>query len=196
MAVSLRDGRRLWSQPLRLGYPPFSMIEIGDLHGTGRLTVVLLDQHFAANMGELQVRVFDGRDGKPDWTWKSRAEVLNHRPSMVLARLDPAGPPCVCVNFNASFNARKIVVLDDRGKERSRRSSAGEDPYLRKAADLNGDGSTELLVWADYRLRAWGGPELKEVWSWRGDLALVEHILPSLPGRRGMVIISPAARAP
>ena len=111
MAVSLRDGRRLWSQPLRLGYPPFSMIEIGDLHGTGRLTVVLLDQHFAANMGELQVRVFDGRDGKPDWTWKSRAEVLNHRPSMVLARLDPAGPPCVCVNFNASFNARKSWCL-------------------------------------------------------------------------------------
>ena len=38
-----------------------------------------------------------------------------------------------------------------------------------------------------------GGPRAERSLVLARRLALVEHILPSLPGRRGMVIISPAA---
>jgi hypothetical protein len=196
VAVSLRDGKQLWSQPIRFYFAYVGQFHVGDLDGNRRPDVVVVEQLSEASEGDLlQLRAFDGRDGKLHWTWNSTALSLNNRPpSIVLAQLDPSGAVNVYVDYNASKNVRQIVVLDGSGKERARRVISG-DPSILKASDLNGDGSDELLVWYGNRLRAWG-PNLKEIWSSRSDgSAAIERILLASHRRPAAVILNPPFHA-
>ena len=185
VAVSLRDGTRLWSQPLRTESQSLRLnrdmpieIHIGDLEGNKRADVLVVEAISESGEDALQVRVFDGRDGKLEWTWKTPAERPNNWQTVVVAKLDATGPLSVLVNFNASSTVRGFVVLDSHGNERLRRVGTSEDPLILQAADSNGDGRDELLMWSNNRLRAWG-PDLKELWSLRDPPGALEQILPA-----------------
>ena len=71
LAISLRDGKRLWSQVLH--YVLFSAgdVHIGDIDGDGRPEVVTLEQcNENSSNPNPRIRPFDGRDGKVLWTWR------------------------------------------------------------------------------------------------------------------------------
>ena len=101
VAVSLREGKRLWSQPLRFqpGSGSSGEVRITDLDGDASPEIVVMDQ---PNTDKLQVRVLSGRDGKLRWDWHSAADSENNRPRLVLARLDGKGTRNVCVSFKES----------------------------------------------------------------------------------------------
>ena len=153
LAVSLRDGKRLWSQPLRFPQVLGSEMCIGDLHGDGHRDVIVMEELPESNGGELQVRAFNGRDGELRWTWSSPADLKNNRPRIVLANLAGNGTRNVCVSFKEIDRECRTVVLDGAGKERVLREVTGDYSGALLAADLGGDGRDELLVWAGDRLR-------------------------------------------
>ncbi len=176
MAVSLRDGKQLWSQPLRFLDRVMMLgdLRVGDLDGDKRPEVVAFEGSGENGKNELGVRVFDGRDGKVRWAWTS-GFVPNETPagqSIVLANLDGNGKRQVCVSFvtRRLFGmSRRVVVLDDSGKERKRREMAEAVRSGLEAFDCNGDGRDELLVLdgdlPEGRLCAWDR-ELKDLWAW------------------------------
>ena len=68
-AVSLRDGKQLWPQPLQLEIPYGGEIHVGDLDGDRRPDVVAQVVFSAGLDAEQRIRAFDGRDGKLRWSW-------------------------------------------------------------------------------------------------------------------------------
>ena len=221
LAVSLRDGKRLWSQPVRFRFDIESIggLCVGDVDGDKSPDVVVLEAADENEKDELTIRLLNGRDGKVRWTWKSGAFQRMGRGwhSITLADFDGHGTPSVCIGFSAPrmfTDWHRFVVLDGAGKERVRREIIGA-PSALKAVDVNGDGRDELLVVEGGvpggRLCAWSG-ELKDLWTWparpkaterkdsvspdlelRNDrLTTIDRFLPAAAGRAGAVVITPA----
>ncbi len=153
LAISLRDGKQLWSQKLRFqdNFKLIGDLRVGDLDGDKKPEVVVLEAYGEDEKFELSVRVFDGTDGKVRWTWKS-GFVPAGTPGeefVVLANLDGKETRQVCVNFPARrmFGLfRRVVVLDGSGKERARRDIGTSMHSGLEVIDCNGDGRDELLV--------------------------------------------------
>jgi hypothetical protein len=179
LAISLRDGKKLWSQALRLEPQIDSVAErrVGDIDGDERPEVAAVEHFGDDGKKELTVRVFDGRDGKVRWIWNSRfarQSLGMSQESIALANLDGNGTQNVCVSFvvrRLFQELRRIVVLDGYGKERARRNDALAFNNALEAVDLNGDGRDELLI-LDHDLDSVEGRvcaldrELKELWTW------------------------------
>jgi hypothetical protein len=193
VAISLADGKQLWSQPLRSELDLAGDIQIGDLDGDSRPDIVLMDQLFKADVLELEVRALSGHDGKTRWTWNSGPVFQGNLPSrlITLANLDVAGKQSVCLNFKEPGGTRRILVLDGAGKERAHRDVAGDYASILNAVDSNGDGRDEILASYGERICALQS-DLKEAWSWPNPFISVERILPPSQGQRCMVLISPA----
>ncbi len=183
-AVSLRDGRLMWSQPLTTAFatsPTVRIIESGEAHGPlVTVMVELADQ----DRFMLVVRAFDGRDGKRRWAWDGGAEYPRNRPSPLNAKMRHEGGKAdrLGVDFQEFGGKRRIVVLGADGREVVRRDLPGEYLGLIHPLDLDGDGRDELLVWHADRLRAWD-QDLKELWSWPDPSAMIDRILPASAGR-------------
>ncbi len=126
VAVSLREGKRLWSQPLHFQPNSVAELRIADLDGDARPEIVVMEPSPKSSANELQIRAFNGRDGKPRWAWHTAADVQTSRPRIVLAQLEGSGTADVCVSFKESTSAFWFVVLDAAGKERARREMTGE----------------------------------------------------------------------
>jgi len=192
-AVSLREGKRLWTQPIQSAFPNSPQIFAGDLDGDKRPEVVAMVEGQEGNSLVVLVKAFDGRDGRVRWTWNGGAEFQSNRPwpMMVVADLDGEGKRKVCVSFMELSGMRRIVVLDAHGRESARRDVSRDYNSTLRAADLDGDGRDELLLWYGDRLRAWGR-DLKDVWSWPDKSARIEQIVPASSGQPAAVVVNPA----
>jgi len=192
-AVSLREGKRLWTQPLKTIFNSAPYIFAGDLDGDKRPEVVAMVEGQEGDRLVVLVKALDGRDGRVRWTWNSGAEFPNNRPwpMMVVADLDGAGKRKVCVSFMELSGMRRIVVLDAQGRESARRDVSRDYNSTLGAADLDGDGRDELLVWYGDRLRAWER-DLKERWSWPDKSARIEQIIPASSRQPATLVLNPA----
>ena len=163
-AISLRDGRRLWSARLhqgrfldaegREGFDD-AELRVGDLDGDGRPEVAVVEFDSSYSPLKAEVRALDGRDGKTRWTWKVVGGAPAGRSkSIVLADFEGKGTKSVCVCLMVKAGAARIVVLDEHGKERASRVVANDQIPILKAADVNGDGRDELFVWNCGQLHA------------------------------------------
>ena len=75
LAVSLRDGKRLWSRPLRFQANFVGQIHLGDLDGDRRPEVAVMEEILKTDTLDVEVRAFDGRDGKVRWTWRGERPI-------------------------------------------------------------------------------------------------------------------------
>jgi PQQ-like domain len=220
LAVSLRDGQQLWKQPLRFERDINSIgdLRVGDVDGDELPEVVAVELLGDIGKQELSVRVFGGRDGKPRWTWAPGVvqNMGENWTSIALADFDGNGTKHICISyFLPGFLAgKRVVVLDEKGNVRVSRNLSFSASHDLKAADLNGDGRDELLVFdgdaRDGRICACDR-ELKEIWSWppraktvaaraldpfelelrRMRTRTTERVLPAASGRPGVVILAP-----
>ena len=195
IAISLRDGKRLWSRSIRSGVPRLEVTPlVGDFDGDERKTVVFIGMLSDTQADRnCEVRAFDGRDGALRWTWNPNAEfVLSSQTSaqMVVAKFAGRGKQNVCVRCLSRERTQWIVILDGGGTECTHREVAGAESL--HAADVDGDGNDELLVQQDGRLYALDG-SLKELWSWPAQVKRVSRIVAGSRGKPGSVILSHAA---
>src|SRR5262249_51103517 len=114
-AISLRDGKELWSKPLRHQVNFIGTLDLGDLDGDGRPEVVLMEELLKQNNIELEVQAFRGSDCAMLWQWRGGAQFPGERPnpSMDIANLNGNGKYQVCVSYRDKSGARRIVVLDE-----------------------------------------------------------------------------------
>ena len=188
LVISLQDGKILWSKSkLRSDHLTGGDVQVGDFDADTRIEVALLDRLDA------EVHVYDGRDGKDRWTWKSGIERRGNPSEQWIALADLAGNgrKNLCVQFHDRGGPIQVVVLDGNGKERKRRALAAEWGGTLEAADVNGDGRDELLVWYADALHAWDG-DLNDLWSWPDRSGVIDRILPGSQARPGAVILAPA----
>ncbi len=193
-AVSLRDGRLLWS--LRLDFKnPFQnspQLAVADLDGDNRPEVVVTEQPAAGELQAFAIKALEGRDGTVRWTWNGGAPEQAMPAAYAwlrLAHFEGDGPPNVCLNDIDPKGRGRILILDGNGKEiRSR--ELPQNSNLSRVADVNGDGRDELLVWYDDRLHVLTR-DLKESWSTPQPHAQLDEILPGSGGQSGTVLVRP-----
>ncbi len=212
-AVSLRDGKRLWSRvvTLRGEFERLGDLQVGDIDGDRRCDVVVLEVS-GGERGKVDagVRAFDGRDGTPRWTWKPGMvrSIARDRQVITLADFEGRSIQSVCVACVAAAPGglqRWIIVLDRDGNARRERQVALSDKSLFSAVDLNGDGKDELVGVvvesdsADGRVCAWDR-DLKELWAWpprmeagAGPSFVFEDVDPQRAGSRTIERILPAS---
>ncbi len=223
VAISLRDGKQLWSVKLASGSSQLGRVRVGDLDGDGRHEVVVVGHTSDRPDAELGVRVLDGRDGKVRWTWalKERSFTAVQANEVALANFDGNATRSVCVSLGGLDDGREIIILDASGKQRARRSLGGGaiprsgdariDERLSKmlsrlrnlgpdvlsqktatltAADLDGDGRDELLLYQGEKIHGWDR-DLKELWFWPARFRKLDQVIPPARGRPGMVILPP-----
>ena len=196
LAVSLRDGKRLWSRPVRHEQNLAVQMHVGDLDGDKRAEVIVMQESTREKKNELDISAFDGRDGKHRWTWHGGAEFESNRPwpTCELASRSGNGTRRICVTFKEIGGMRRIVVLDENGKEHARRDVRGrphDSHHVRDATEADGDRRDEILIAYGDRVHAWGH-DFNELWSWPNKSVGVEKLLPATPGRAGEVIVYPA----
>jgi PQQ-like domain len=191
-AISLRDGRQLWSRAFRAG--AIASTRLADkLDGPDRPSLVVMEQLDRSGTADLIVQTFDARDGQARWASKAATGIGSDSvsPRIVSANLEGNGLHDVCVSFNFRGGQRRILVLDSNGKERARRDLKGDLDSVLEAADTNGDGRDELITFDEKGLRALTG-DLKDLWSWPSTSKTIDAILPGKAGRPCEVILSPA----
>jgi tRNA A-37 threonylcarbamoyl transferase component Bud32 len=185
-AVSFRDGKTLWTHPLRDQKPAFA---VGDLDGDGRAEVVVREQAPAVSEAAIELTALDGRDGATRWAWHGGTvpDPSGKTVPVYLADIDGTGRREVRFDFGTA-DGRRVMVLDAQGHERAGREPAGKRGAIAACADLDGDGRDELLVQDDARLFACRDG-LAVFWS-RPNRDPVEQVLPAHAGRPATVVLA------
>ena len=195
VALSLRDGRRLWSRAIRTESKRRFVACAGDIDGDSRPEVLVMEVFNRAPTGnaELEVLALAGGDGKPHWTWNAGKSFFgdNEWQSMVLADFGGVGTRDVCVTFVLQDGTRRVIVLDGNGRERARRDEGTAVVQAFEAVDLDGDGRDELVVEDENRVYVWDAA-LKDIWSRPTHGRAVQRVLQGARGEPGAVVIAPA----
>ena len=139
IAISLRDGKRLWSRSIRSGVPRLEVTPlVGDFDGDERKTVVFIGMLSDTQADRnCEVRAFDGRDGALRWTWNPNAEfVLSSQTSaqMVVAKFAGRGKQNVCVRCLSRERTQWIVILDGGGTECARGRWPAQNLCMRRTS--------------------------------------------------------------
>jgi hypothetical protein len=184
-AVSFRDGKTLWTHPLRdANRDAPAGFTVGDLDGDGRAEVVVRDRPPGGTQAAVEIAALDGRDGAERWAWRGGdVDVPYGRIGPPhLADFDGKGRRDVCLEVG-----KRVVILDGQGHERAGREPARKRGTIAACSDLDGDGRDELLVQDDDRLSACRG-DLSELWS-RPNRERIEQVLRSHSGQPATVIL-------
>ena len=118
-AISLRDGKPLWSIPLVLANAMISpQVVIGDLDGDKRPEVVFTEHPGVNNKTAFVLKVIDGKDGAIRWSWNSgEPEIPNYQvwgwPA--LGNFGDDGRRTVCLNFIDPKGRYRVLVFDEKG---------------------------------------------------------------------------------
>jgi hypothetical protein len=166
-AVSLRDGKTLWSHAAPFHADRDPAFAVGDLDGDGRAEIVVRDQA-GGNDAEIALSALDGRDGRARWTWRSGAlpAAADPRPrDFCLADFGGKGQFDVCLLLPTADGRQRLVILDAHGTERAARDLKAGPARTLTRADLKGDRRDALLFLDDNQLRA-VGQNLQDLWSW------------------------------
>jgi hypothetical protein len=197
-AISLREGRLLWSPRLDFIYSFRSIpqLAVADLDGDKRPEVVVTEQPAAGDKEAFTLKALDGRDGTVRWTWNGGTpEVPNVQVYgwVALADFEGDGRRTVCLSFLDPKGQHRILLFDEQGHERASRALPPASAGFLSIADVNGDGRDELLVRYADKLHVWTR-DLTELWSRsrpnQGNVN--EQILPASRGQTGVVIVPPA----
>ncbi len=188
-AVSLRDGRLLWSQNLDAVHTPShpNAAEI-DLADSNRAAVPVMSTSGTRDAMTVHVRALDARDGQTLWSWKQDG-VIWQSVGLMTARLGPdrkrrAGV-CFAIGVSTWF---AILDLDGREIRRHRLPSTDYGVKMPRAIDLDGDGSDELLILGNGRLQAWDD-HLTELWSRPADSSELATVVPAAGGRPATLLL-------
>ena len=195
IAISLRDGKRIWSRPLQNSFSTRFETVVAAGERPGRGNVLVLDELDPGDRLDLRVRAFDTQSGEPGWSTKPGALRVSRtsNATMVMADFDGNKKPFVCVCFTEPGGTRRIVVLGPNGEECARRDWKWKqnDRAGLFAADMNGDGRDELVACGGGRLQTLNR-ELKDVRAREIGPDTMVLDLKDRPGRGRAMIISPA----
>ena len=125
-AVSLRDGKTLWTHPLRDQWATFA---VGDLDHDGRAEVVIGDQPPGGTQTAVEIAALDGRDGAARWAWRGGDAGVQHINigRLYLADFDGKSRHDVGFDFGPAAG-RRVMILDGQGpsgRVANRRGSEG-----------------------------------------------------------------------
>ncbi len=192
-AISLRDGRMLWSQSVGVAPEDRSPAVVGDLDGDGRAEVVAIDRRLDGPSPGVQLTALDGRDGSTRWAYRPRRRGQEPEPrlrDLCLASLEGNGQKEVCVTIDLADGRYQALILDANGRERCRRDLPMGSSTL-KTADLDGNGRDELLFAEGNRIFATRG-DLGELWSRPSPASgreTIRRIIPAPSGRSATVVL-------
>jgi hypothetical protein len=193
-AVSLREGRRLWSRPLLTGAVASWIHDpvIFDPDATERPVVILLSLVAQAQGPELVVQALDGGDSTVRWTRSVGQELQpNQRALLAVARLGDGRGGRIHVSFRDSAGKDHIVVLGLDGRECGQRDLPGSMGIsLVRAVDLDGDGRDEVIGWSGDGLRAWDG-DGNASWAWPAQVPMAPAVLPASRDRPVELLLPP-----
>ena len=103
-AISLRDGKTLWSHTTTYREDVLARFAAGDLDGDGRPELVVRDQLLANAQAQFEVTALDGRDGSTRWTWLGGGLFRRNQPES--ARRVPG-------RFRGQGNKRGVHPISD-----------------------------------------------------------------------------------
>jgi outer membrane protein assembly factor BamB len=189
-AVSLRDGRVLWSRYLEVQNAMWTtQVVVFDTEDSKRPAVAVSHLSTEGHKSAIHVRALDGPDGKPRWTRTESAD-LRASHEVLVARLGGDARRRVCLAFAESAGYRRILVLDADGRERLHRELPRDqrEHFSQSVIDLDGDGRDELLFRQDGRYRALG-PGLEELWSFSDPSQGIASWIPAYGGRPAEVVL-------
>ncbi len=194
-AISLADGKPLWTHPLEYKTHPSFLppLTVADLDGDGRAEVLVVLKPELGDGAEDVIQALDGRDGTVRWSWRGGPPDETNpfvAGAFFLADLDGKGRRRLCVSFDGPAGTHRVVVLDPRGRETARRELSVDHINGLVAADITGDGREELLVSSEGLLQVLG-PDLKDLWSWPLAPPSGRTIIPATRGHPGLLIVDP-----
>jgi hypothetical protein len=139
-AVSLHDGRTLWSRHFEANDSERPTLRIIDTDEPGRPGVAVIDWSKQGDRTVLTARALDGRDGRPRWTWSVPLEPMYRFVWKAASVHDGGAGRRIAVNVVQSDRKARLLVLDTRGREILSREVIDENAHWSVACDLDGDG--------------------------------------------------------
>ncbi len=187
-AVSLRDGKLLWSHPINSQNPGLA---VADLDGDKTAEVVITESEIGANAGAV-LKLLDGRDGSLRRTWSDadRARGPWGVQRIAFTDFESDGQRKVCLALADSKGQIRVVILDAQGREAARHDLGRVYISSLCAADIDGDHRDELLLTYGERLHAWRH-DLHELWTGARKGANLAYLVPPSNGHAGTAIVAP-----
>ena len=130
-AVSLRDGRVLWSLRLdfKFSFRASPQLAVADLDGDKKPEVIISEQPAVGDQEGFALKRLDGRDGTVRWTWNSGTPEESGNQVygwLALADFGGNGHQTVCLKFRNSKGLERIILFDRKGRTCYSRPAARE----------------------------------------------------------------------